>query len=112
MALSPYTTVLDEHKTQFKKNEVRLVDGVPVTYSDVVVHSFSIGDVEDPDLYAGSPLSDWQSSEEGEWVSANAIEPVTWYRHLDFHSYGWKYSIVARLRAEDQTYWTLKWKNS
>jgi hypothetical protein len=32
--------------------------------------------------------------------------------HTDPYTYGYKYYIIARLKEQDQTYWTLKWQKS
>jgi hypothetical protein len=69
-----------------------------------------MGDVEDPDLYAAQPLSEWQNSEQGQWVMAHAVDVPFWHRMVDPASYGHRYSIVARLSEPDQVYWTLKYK--
>ena len=98
-----------EHSDLSQPRQVKIIDGVPVAFSDVVVHHFPMGDVEDPDLYAAQPLYDWQQSEAGTWVMAHAVEPPFWVRQPDVSSYGYRYYIVARLREQDQTFWSLKW---
>ena len=75
----------------------------------VVVHNFRMGDVEDPDLYAAEPLYQWQKSEMGEWVMANAVQTPSWHRTVDPNSFGWAYSIRAELSPKDYTYWWFKW---
>jgi hypothetical protein len=102
----------DEADRLFKKPEWRLVDDKTVKYSDVKVHKFTMGDVEDPDLYAAQPLWEWQQSEAGQWVMEHAVETPFWHRHLDPYNYGHTYYVVARLSEKDQIYWTLKWKQS
>jgi len=101
-----------EAEKLFKAPSVMLVDNNPVKVSDVAVHSFTMGDVEDPDLYAAQPIIDWQNSEQGKWVMEHAVETPFWHRTIDPTSYGHKYYIIARLREQDQTYWTLKWQKS
>ena len=103
MAYSP------QHSDLSQPRQVKMIDGVPVAFSDVVVHHFPMGDVEDPDLYAAEPLYNWQKSEAGAWVMAHAVEPPFWVRQPDLSSYGYRYYIVARLREQDQTFWSLKW---
>ena len=98
-----------EHSDLSQPRQVKIIDGLPVAFSDVVVHHFPMGDVEDPDLYAAQPLYDWQQSEAGTWVMAHAVEPPFWVRQPDVSSYGYRYYIVARLREQDQTFWSLKW---
>lgn len=100
----------EEADRLFKSPEYKLIDGKAVRYDDVKVHEFSMGDVEDPDLYAAVPLSDWQKSEAGQWVMEHAVETPFWHRMSDPGSYGYKYYIIARLAEHDQTYWALKWK--
>jgi hypothetical protein len=75
----------------------------------VTVHSFRMGDVEDPDLYAGEPLWKWQNSEMGEWVMANAVQTPSWHRHIDPSSFGWTYTVRAELSPKDYTFWWFKW---
>jgi hypothetical protein len=77
----------------------------------VVVHRFKMGDVEDPDLYAGQPLMEWQESEMGKWVMERAVDTPEWHRNhspMDWHI---QYAVVAKLKDIDYTFWTLKWGN-
>lgn len=78
----------------------------------VVVHRFRMGDVEDLDLYAAEPLLDWQHSEMGEWVMERAVDTPEWHRMTDPTTFGWSYAIVAKLKEDDYTWWTLKWGNT
>ena len=96
----------------FKKPEWKLIDDKVVKFSDVKVHEFTMGDVEDPDLYAAQPIMEWQESEAGQWVMENAVEKPFWHRHVDPYQFGYKYYIIARLSEQDQTYWALKWQKS
>jgi len=76
---------------------------------EVVVHEFSMGDVEDPDLYAAQPLYDWEKSDIGQWVMKNAADTPTWYRMADPISYGYKYQIRAKLMGPSLTEWLLRY---
>lgn len=93
----------------FKQPEYKLIDNKVVKFSDVKVHQFNLGDVEDPDLYAGGPLGEWQNSEAGQWVMEHAVETPFWHRTVNPYTFGWTYYIIARLKEQDQTYWQLKW---
>ena len=75
----------------------------------VVVHSFTMGDVEDPDLYAAQPLIEWENSEKGQWVMANAVETPSWQRRADPYNYGYLYQIKARLQGPALTEYYLKY---
>jgi len=96
----------------FKPVEYKLIDDKVIKLSDVIVYSFNMGDVEDPDLYAAQPMYDWQQSEMGQWVMEHAVETPFWHRHNDPLQWGYRYYIIARLREQDQTYWALKWQKS
>ena len=108
MAIANYQP---EHSDLSQPREVKIIDGVPVAFSDVVVHHFPMGDVEDPDLYAAEPLYQWQQSEAGAWVMEHAVEKPFWVRQPDLGSYGYRFYVVARLKEADQTYFKLKWSN-
>jgi len=101
-----------EAEQLFKAPEWRLFDDQTVKISDVVVHSFTVGDVDDPDLYAAQPICNWQETEAGKWVMEHAVEKPFWHREIEPGFWGHRYHIVARLKESDQTYWTLKWKNA
>lgn len=88
----------------------RLVDGAIVEESDVVVHTFSIGDAEDPDLLAGLHIVEWQESEMGHWVMDNCIGKPYWTRMIDPTYYGYCYRIVARLTTQNETFFELKFR--
>jgi hypothetical protein len=95
---------------QSQPPEYRVINERVVCISDIVVHEFSMGDVEDPVLYAAQPLSDWQDSEAGKFVMAHAMEPPYWTRMIDQYNYGYRYAIVARMRESDQTFFKLKFE--
>lgn len=76
---------------------------------EIIVHEFKMGDVEDPDLYAATPLIEWEKSEEGKWIMANAVETPSWHRMADVAMLGYKYQIRAKLRGAKLTEWLLKY---
>ncbi len=75
----------------------------------VKVHEFTMGDVDDFEIYVAEPLLKWEKSEQGQWVMANASEVPYWTSGWDLNSYGTKVSIIAELKEEDATYFNLKW---
>ncbi len=75
---------------------------------EVVVHTFTMGDVEDPDLYAAQPLWEWQESEQGKWVMTHAVETPVWHRTADTYNYGYRYAITAKLQGARLTEWLLR----
>lgn len=76
----------------------------------LIVHTVLMGDVEDPDLFVADPIWKWQQTDAGKFVMKNSIEPPIWQRNIDEYSYGWKYSIIAYLSEQDETYFRLKFK--
>ena len=76
---------------------------------ELVVHEFSMGDVEDPDLYAADPIYKWQQTEAGKWIMEHAVEKPSWHRMHDTLNYGYRYQIRASLRPKDATWFLLKW---
>jgi hypothetical protein len=75
----------------------------------IVVHSFSMGDVEDPDLYAAQPLMEWQESDPGKFVMEHAVDKPEWHRHIDHTIYGHRYAITAELEAKKLSEFYLRW---
>jgi hypothetical protein len=73
----------------------------------VVVHSFNMGDVEDPDLFAGQPLYEWQESPAGKWIMEVSALTPSWHRIP--RDYGWKYEVHAYLADKDYTFYKLKY---
>jgi hypothetical protein len=89
-----------------------VIDDQVVEVKDVVVHTFTLSDVDDPDIYAAGPIFDWERSEAGQWIMAHAVEQPVWHRTVDPVMYGYKYKIKARLKAVDYTFWALKWNSA
>lgn len=75
-----------------------------------IVHEFTMGDVDDPDIYAAEPLWQFQQSEKGQWVIEHSLETPIYQRVIDQMYYGYKYKISARLTEQDITYFLLRWK--
>lgn len=111
MGIRPSTRSPEAEKL-FKAPEHKLINGQVVKFSDVKVHEFNMGDVEDPDLYAAEPLYEWQQTEAGQWVMEHAVETPFWHRMVNPYTFGHTYYIIARFKEQDHTYWALKWQKS
>ena len=98
---SPYTHKPPRHKYNVIGDRVE-------ECKEVIVHTFNMGGVDDPDLYAAHPLHDWEKSEAGQWVMKNAADTPTWHRMADPSSYGYKYQIRAKLMGPSLTEWLLR----
>jgi hypothetical protein len=95
--------------SHWKPREVRLINAQPVAFSDLVVHSFCVAELDDPVIHAASHVLDWEYSEAGEWVMSRAVETPWWCRQLDVSSYSYQFNIIARLSEPDQTFFKLKY---
>jgi len=75
----------------------------------VTVHSFVMGDVEDPAIYAAQPIWEWQQTEAGQWVMAHSVPAPEWTVGLDPYNYGYRVCITANLSKKDTTFFLLKY---
>ena len=90
-----------------------LLDEMVIETKEVIVHKFTMGDVDDPDLYAAEPLYQWQTSEAGKWVMENCMATPVWYRHADPMQWGHSYIIKATFSTKKLTEFYLRFgKNS
>jgi hypothetical protein len=79
----------------------------------IIVYTFTLGDVDDPDLYAADPLYQWQQTPHGKWVMENCCDDApVWNRYLDPNSFGHKYMISAVFEEKKLTEYYLKFGNS
>lgn len=83
-------------------------DDVVTEIHKVVVHRFSVGDVEDPDLYAADPLWQWQNTDAGKFIMENAVQTPSWHRAYDYSIYGHQYAVVAELEKKKLSEYYLK----
>ena len=76
---------------------------------EVTVHEFTMGDVDDPEIYAAQPIWEWQKSERGQWVMNNAYEVPIYHHQQDFASMQHKYVIRAKFMGPALTEWLLRY---
>lgn len=55
-------------------------------------HTFSVSDVDDIDIYAAYPISQWLSSDKGRWVRSHAQE-LTYHYIPDPNTLGYLVAI-------------------
>jgi hypothetical protein len=89
--------------------EVKLIDDVPVRFSDVCVHEFTLSDIDDVEIYVASPIWEWQQTVEGDWIMKHSVNKPYWIQFIDTLTYGYRIKIMARLSDKDETFWRLKW---
>ena len=73
-----------------------------------VIGRLTLGDVEDPEIYAAGPLIEWQNSEKGQWCMENCIDAPYYSIMQDYNSWGYTIKIVGDLLEQDYTYFTLR----
>jgi len=56
----------------------------------MILHEFTMGDVEDPYLYAAFPISEWQETEMGKWVMENIEGEATFHVTADQNTFGYR----------------------
>ena len=96
---------------QYQDPEYKIVNDQVVRFSDICVHEFTMGDVEDPDLYAAQPIWEWQESEAGKFVMEHAVEAPYWISQMDVANYSQVYRVMARLSEQNETFWRLLCSN-
>lgn len=72
-----------------------------------VVHSFIMGDVEDPELYAAQPIYEWQQTEMGKWVMKHGLDPQ-FHIVMEPITYGYRITITAHITPKRWTEFALK----
>ena len=76
----------------------------------VVFHRFTVGDVEEPDLYASITLSDWRKTEKGLWCWENSKGPIYFHSMLKPELLNYEVVITGKLTDQDLTFFRLKWR--
>ena len=74
----------------------------------VTFHSFAIGDVDDPEIYAGQSLWEWQQTAQGQWVMAHCRDPQ-YSIGPDGATWGHRVKIYGELEDSAATFFQLKW---
>lgn len=76
----------------------------------VTFHSFSMGDVDDVDIYAAQPIYEWQQTEQGRWVMEHARD-LKYYTSADPTSFGYRITIRGEIAGPAATEYFLRWNN-
>ena len=76
-----------------------------------IVHTFRMGDVEDPEIYAAQPIYEWQQTDAGKFVMENAVEAPVWKQNTDMRNWSYEYVIIAELETKKLSEFYLRWGN-
>ena len=74
----------------------------------VIFHSFTMGDVDDVDIYVAQPIWEWQQTDKGRWAMAHATD-LTYHTYPDPNTFGYKVTIRGDLEEKKATEYYLKW---
>ena len=74
----------------------------------ITFHTFGMGDVEDPELYAALPLGEFMDTEKGQWIRDNCPDPQYIIRP-DPHTYGTTVIVYGEVEELAATEYFLKW---
>lgn len=75
---------------------------------EIIFHSFSMGDVDDVEIYAAQPIYNWQQTEHGQWVMANA-KNLVYHTDPDHNSLGYRIRIQGEIEEIKATEYFLRW---
>lgn len=74
-------------------------------------HVFTMGDVEDPDIYAAEPIHQWQQTQQGQWVMEHAHN-LTYHQLQDPVTWGYRFVIRGEIADPKKiTEYFLRWPN-
>ena len=76
-------------------------------YQRRTVHRFTMGDVEDPEIYVAHPIYEWQQTEHGKWVMKYGRDPQ-YHINADPVSYGYQIMITAHITPKRWTEYVLR----
>ena len=89
MGTKPWSLAGQSFTFTKKNGEHSLQSNMPANQKFIVVNdevyerrhveSLRMSDVDDPELYAAFPISEWQKTEKGAWVMKHSIDPTLDY---------------------------------
>jgi hypothetical protein len=71
------------------------------------LHEFTMGDVEDVDIYMAQPIYEWQQTPAGKFCMEKATE-ITYHTMFDHLTFGHRVVITGYLSGKHATFWALK----
>jgi hypothetical protein len=64
-------------------------------------HEFSMGDVDDVDIYVAQPIYEWQQTEQGRWAMQHA-QNLTYHTAPDLSTFGHRITICGEIEESIQ----------
>jgi hypothetical protein len=69
---------------------------VSTIFHNFTFHTFTMGDVDDPDIYVAEPIWKWQQTEKGAWVMQHA-QDLTYSIGPDHNGFGYRVLVEGAL---------------
>lgn len=76
-------------------------------YERRIVHKFTMGDVDDPELYVAQPIWEWQQTEHGKWVMEHGKDPQ-YHMNMEPITYGYQIVITTHIKPKHWTEYCLR----
>jgi hypothetical protein len=74
----------------------------------ITFHTFRMGDVEDPELYAALPLGEFMDTRKGQWIRDHCRDPQYIIRP-DPNTYGHRVIVFGEVEDKSAVEWILRW---
>ena len=75
----------------------------------VILHSFPVGDVEDPFFYASLPIQEWRATEKGQWCMEHCEGEIYFCSSPDQETFGYHVALQGEMTEQNFTFFKLKW---
>ena len=88
-----------------------IIDGTVVVeeWHTITAYVFNMGDVEDPEIYAGHGIHQWQQTNEGKFIMEHAKDH-TFNIGQDYNTYGYKCAIRCSIEKKKYSEFLLKFR--
>ena len=90
------------------KVKYRIVDNKIEELHTVVVHKFTLGDVDDPEIYVAEPIAKWQDTDSGKFIMQHCTEQPSFHYYRDPYDFGYCCCIIATLEMKRLSEFYLK----
>jgi hypothetical protein len=74
----------------------------------IIFHTFTMGDVEDPEIYIAQPIYEFQQTPKGQWMMENG-QDLQYRIAMDYEQYGYKVVLYGELNDRLATEYYLRW---
>lgn len=72
----------------------------------VTLHTFTMGDCDDLEIYVAQPIYEWQQTDAGKWCTEHA-ENMHWTAGIE--NYGFRIWVTGELTEQDAIFHSLKY---